>query len=231
MLNLRLWANRAFSTALSVSFLGGALFGGLVLVPLYFEIQLGQSTVYTGLLLIGQGAGAALTMPLSGRLTDRLGGGVVSVAGLLVTLAATLPLVALGAHPSFLLVETIFTMRGLGVLGAFRDHRAGPRAVCPALRRPTPQTGRRRGDPGCARPRAMRFVRRYRAACLRAPHSRSGPRRRLSGPNVRETSRYCGAPAWSDGPRRGPARPPEPPPREAAEEGCCRYNTQRLPTR
>lgn len=115
LLNLRLWANRAFSTALSVSFLGGgALFGGLVLVPLYFEIQRGQSTVHTGLLLIGQGVGAALTMPLSGRLTDRIGGGMVSVAGLLVTLAATLPLVTLGAQPSFLLVEAIFTVRGLG---------------------------------------------------------------------------------------------------------------------
>lgn len=115
LLNLRLWANRAFSTALSVSFFGGAaLFGGLVLVPLYFEIQRGQTTVQTGLLLIGQGVGAALTMPLSGRLTDRIGGGVVSVAGLLITLAATLPLAALGTRPSFLLVEAIFTVRGLG---------------------------------------------------------------------------------------------------------------------
>jgi hypothetical protein len=34
----------------------------------------------TGLLLIGQGVGAAIRIPLAGRLTDRFGGGVVSMA-------------------------------------------------------------------------------------------------------------------------------------------------------
>ena len=52
-----------FSAALAVGFFGGgAFFGVLVLMPLYFEIQRGQSTVATGLLLIGQGVGAALTI-------------------------------------------------------------------------------------------------------------------------------------------------------------------------
>lgn len=115
LLNLRLWGNRAFCAALGTGFFGGAaLFGGLVLVPLYFEVQRGQSTVHTGLLLIGQGIGAAVTMPISGRLTDRVGGGVVSIAGFLIMLAAALPMAALGAHASYVAVEALFTALGLG---------------------------------------------------------------------------------------------------------------------
>jgi MFS family permease len=57
----------------------------------------GQGTVATGLLLIGQGVGAAVTMPLAGRLTDRFGGGVVSVAGLSLSAVATLPLLTVAA--------------------------------------------------------------------------------------------------------------------------------------
>jgi MFS family permease len=115
LLNLRLWGNRAFCAALGTGFFGGAaLFGALVLVPLYFEVQRGQSTVHTGLLLIGQGIGAAVTMPISGRLTDRVGGGVVSIAGFLIMLAASLPMEALGAHASYVAVEALFTALGLG---------------------------------------------------------------------------------------------------------------------
>jgi EmrB/QacA subfamily drug resistance transporter len=116
LVQLSLWRNRAFTTSAIVAFFGGAaLFGGLVIVPLYFELLRGQGTVATGLLLIGQGVGAAVTMPLSGRLTDRFGGGLVSVAGLFVSAVATLPLLAVTAHTGLAAVVAITTARGMGI--------------------------------------------------------------------------------------------------------------------
>ena len=59
----------------------------------------------------------------------------------------------------------------------------------------------------------------------------SAPGNRLSGPTARVASRYSGARAWSDGPRRGPGQPPGQPPRGAEGEGCCRCSTRRQPMR
>jgi len=55
----------------------------------------------------------------------------------------------------------------------------------------------------------------------------SAPGNRLSGPTARAASRYSGARAWSDGPRRDPGQPPGQPPRGAEGEGCCRCSMQR----
>src|SRR4051794_39206348 len=70
LLDVRLFANRAFSAAALTTFaLGAALFGAMILMPLYFQIVRGDSVVETGLLLIPQGIGAALAMHYAGRAT------------------------------------------------------------------------------------------------------------------------------------------------------------------
>jgi len=48
--------------------------------------------------LAPQGIGAALVMPISGRLTDKLGGGIVSVFGVVVMTVATIALTWVTAH-------------------------------------------------------------------------------------------------------------------------------------
>ena len=50
-----------------------AMFGSLLLVPLYYQNVRGQSALQAGLLLAPQGFGAMITMPIAGRLTDRYG--------------------------------------------------------------------------------------------------------------------------------------------------------------
>ena len=53
MLDVRLFANRAFSAASLVTFcLGGALFGAMILMPLYFQTVRGEGPISTGWLLI-----------------------------------------------------------------------------------------------------------------------------------------------------------------------------------
>ena len=62
-------------------FLGAALFGALILLPLYYQQLRHESVIDTGLLLGPQGIGMALVMPFVGRLTDRIGGGPLVVGG------------------------------------------------------------------------------------------------------------------------------------------------------
>ena len=66
LLDLNLFANPAFRAASIVTFcLGAALFGGMILMPLYFQTIRGEDAIMTGLLLIPQGiGGGARHVPL-----------------------------------------------------------------------------------------------------------------------------------------------------------------------
>jgi Na+/melibiose symporter-like transporter len=116
LLNVRLYKNRAFTAASITTFcLGAALFGAMVLMPLYFQTVRGEDAVTTGLLLIPQGLGAAVAMALSGRATERWGGGVTATIGTAITLVATIPFVLLGANTAFVLIGAAMVIRGFGI--------------------------------------------------------------------------------------------------------------------
>ena len=74
-----------------------ALFGGMILLPLYWQGIRHESVVDTGLLTAPQGLGMALIMPLAGKLTDRMGGGPLALFGVIVTTVATIPFGLIGA--------------------------------------------------------------------------------------------------------------------------------------
>ncbi|MBS1881596.1 MAG: DHA2 family efflux MFS transporter permease subunit [Actinobacteria bacterium] len=116
LLNVRLYADRAFTAASITTFcLGAALFGAMVLMPLYFQTVRGEDAVTTGLLLIPQGLGAAVAMGLSGRATERWGAGMTAFVGAAITLVATIPFVLLGADTSFVLIAAAMIFRGFGI--------------------------------------------------------------------------------------------------------------------
>ena len=54
-----------------------AFLGAMLLLPSYFLQVRGETTLDAGLLLAPQGLGAMLTMPIAGRLTDKIGPGQV----------------------------------------------------------------------------------------------------------------------------------------------------------
>ncbi|MBV8941370.1 MAG: DHA2 family efflux MFS transporter permease subunit, partial [Solirubrobacterales bacterium] len=116
LLDLTLFRSPGFSaSAVAVFLIGAALFGSLILLPLYLQVDRGESTLGTGLLLTPQGIGAALTMPISGRLTDRIGGGPIVLFGLIVMTAATIPLTALTGHTPYTAISAILFARGIGL--------------------------------------------------------------------------------------------------------------------
>jgi EmrB/QacA subfamily drug resistance transporter len=116
LLDVRLYANRVFAGASATTFgLGAALFGAMILVPLYYQNVRGASVIDTGLLNGPQGVGALLAMPIAGRLTQRLGGGRVAIAGVLTLCLSTVPLAFVGAHTSEVLISLVLVVRGLSI--------------------------------------------------------------------------------------------------------------------
>jgi len=116
LLDVRLYLNKAFASASVTTFaLGAVLFGGMVLMPLYFQLVRGEDAVTTGLLLMPQGIGAALAMALSGRVTERLGGGLTSVLGATVMIVATLPFVLIDEATPLAFLAAAMVVRGFGI--------------------------------------------------------------------------------------------------------------------
>jgi EmrB/QacA subfamily drug resistance transporter len=116
LLNVRLFRSASFASAAATTFfLGASLFGAMIIMPLYFQLVRGEDAVTTGLLLIPQGLGAAIAMPLAGRFTDKVGGGRVALVGLGVTLLTTIPFVGLQADTSYAVLSAAMIGRGLGI--------------------------------------------------------------------------------------------------------------------
>ena len=118
LIDVRLLETRAFAAASGTTFcLAMSLFGAMFLLPLYYQSARGQSPLDAGLLLAPQGLGAAMMIPLAGRLTDRIGPGRVVLAGLTLMALGTLPLAWAGAATPYPLLAGALLLRGLG-LGA-----------------------------------------------------------------------------------------------------------------
>jgi EmrB/QacA subfamily drug resistance transporter len=116
LLDVRLYANRVFAGASFTNFgLGAALFGAMILVPLYYQEVRGQSVVATGLLTGPQGLGALVAMPVASRLTERFGGGRVALAGVSLLSLSTVPLAFVGAHTSIVAISLVLVVRGLSI--------------------------------------------------------------------------------------------------------------------
>jgi EmrB/QacA subfamily drug resistance transporter len=113
LLDLGLFANPTYAAAaLTAGFTGAAMFGAQLLFPLYFQIGRDQDVLSTGLLLMSLGLGTAVTLPWTGRLVDRLGGGVVSVYGGLAAVATTAPFAVLDLDTHPLVVQGLLVARG-----------------------------------------------------------------------------------------------------------------------
>lgn len=114
LMDLRLYRNPVYAAASgATTFTGAVLFGAGLVFALYFQILHGGSVVTTGLLLLSLGAGTALVLPLSGRLTDRYGGGIVSVWGTLLSVAALIPFAFLSAGANPILFQGLLVLLGM----------------------------------------------------------------------------------------------------------------------
>jgi EmrB/QacA subfamily drug resistance transporter len=116
LIDLHLLKNPGFSAAAaSTTLLGGALFGAMLVLPLYYQVDRGETALTAGLLMAPQGLGAAMVMPFAGRWTDRIGGGRVALVGVLLMTAATIPYAFVSSSTPYWLLGGLLVFRGIGL--------------------------------------------------------------------------------------------------------------------
>src|SRR5690348_541341 len=116
LIDVSLLRRRGFGAAAAVNLLlMVALFGSLILIPLYYQQVRHEGTVAIGLLLAPQGLGAALALPLAGRLTDKLGARGVASAGMVLAALGMLAYTQVGAGTSYLYLSAALLVVGAGI--------------------------------------------------------------------------------------------------------------------
>jgi predicted MFS family arabinose efflux permease len=118
LIDISLLRRRAFAAAAGLNLLlMGGLYGPLILIPLYYQLVRHDTSLQTGLLLAPQGIGAALAMPLAGRVADKAGARGIASAGIAVTVLGMLAYTQVGPRTSHAYLAGALLMIGLG-LGA-----------------------------------------------------------------------------------------------------------------
>jgi MFS family permease len=116
VIDLHLFRNRVFSAATAtLTVFALAVFGGMLLLPLYLQAVRGESALTSGLLLAPQGIGAMITMPIAGQLTDRIGIAKIVLPGIALIIASFVALTQIGAETSYWVLGAELFVMGLGM--------------------------------------------------------------------------------------------------------------------
>jgi EmrB/QacA subfamily drug resistance transporter len=116
LVNVRLLRVRSVAASSAALFLTGAcMYSAMFLLPLYYQELRGFSVLDAALVLIPQGVGSLLTRTVTGRLTDRIGGRAVAVAGFVLVALATVPFAFADPGTSEWWLGAVLLVRGLGL--------------------------------------------------------------------------------------------------------------------
>jgi EmrB/QacA subfamily drug resistance transporter len=116
LLDLRLFRDRNLTVSVITMFLfAAAFFGGLLLVPTYFQQIRGESTLHAGLLVAPQGLGAMVTMPIAGRLVDKIPVGRIVPVGLALIVVGMFGLTQVTATTPYPLLIAMLVVMGFGM--------------------------------------------------------------------------------------------------------------------
>ncbi len=116
LLDLRLFANRNLTVSVMTMFLfAAAFFGGLLLVPTYFQQVRGETPLQAGWLMAVQGLGAMVTMPIAGALTDKLPVGRIVPFGLVAIIGGMFALTQITATTPYSYILPVLFVMGLGM--------------------------------------------------------------------------------------------------------------------
>ncbi|WP_306208358.1 MDR family MFS transporter [Actinoplanes sp. RD1] len=118
LVDVRLLRHRPLASASVLMFLSGAaLYGAMLLLPLFYQEVRGADALGAGLMLVPQGIGTLLSRSLAGRFTDRFGPRVVSAAGFALVALSTVPFAFADTASNTWLLAAVLLLRGAG-LGA-----------------------------------------------------------------------------------------------------------------
>src|ERR1700734_330697 len=114
--DIRLLARRPVASSSAVLFFSGfALYGAMLLLPLYYQEARGATPLSAGVMLIPQGIGALLCRGIVGRLADKIGARPIAVFGFVVVAATTIPFCYADPTTNAWLLGFWLLLRGVGL--------------------------------------------------------------------------------------------------------------------
>ena len=118
LVDLRLLRHRSLASASAVLFFNAiAIYGPLLLIPIYYLEGRGETALNAGVILMPEAIGTAIGLSAAGWLTDKLGARPAAVAATALVTLATIPFVFVTDHTSGWMLAMWLLLRGLG-LGA-----------------------------------------------------------------------------------------------------------------
>ncbi len=92
-----------------------ALMGGSYILPLYLQNVKGYTAMQSGITMLPSAIAAAITMPISGAIFDRLGAKIVTIPGLLILVWGSYELSFLSMDTSRAMIMIVSFIRGIGL--------------------------------------------------------------------------------------------------------------------
>ena len=115
LLNLRLYSNAIYGwSSINIALLGFHLYAPMVIIPLYLQAARGNDPIETALILSAGGIGvmaAGFTCP---SILRRFHGGHTMIAGIMITLIGSVPLVLVDESTSYEVLCAALVLRGVG---------------------------------------------------------------------------------------------------------------------
>jgi EmrB/QacA subfamily drug resistance transporter len=116
LLELRVFGSSDFTRGIIITWISQiALFGAIVLIPIYLQQVKGYGPLDTGLILLPQALASAIFMPLGGKLFDKFGARPMAITGLSMITIALFMLSKVSMDTSILFIDCALAMMGAGM--------------------------------------------------------------------------------------------------------------------
>jgi EmrB/QacA subfamily drug resistance transporter len=115
LVSVRVFTRRAFGVSSVAMFVYlVAVYGFMVVLPVYFQVLRGESALDSGLLLIPLAVGGGLSMAVSGRLADQVAPRWIIVGGMVLVVAGAITFTRLGTEAGLPVVIGVLFVVSLG---------------------------------------------------------------------------------------------------------------------
>jgi EmrB/QacA subfamily drug resistance transporter len=116
LLELRVFGSSDFTRGIVIAWIMQiALFGAILLIPLYLQQVKHYGALETGFILLPQALASAIFMPIGGRLFDRIGARPLAITGLTVITTALFMLSQISMNTGLPYIMTALSMMGAGM--------------------------------------------------------------------------------------------------------------------
>lgn len=116
LLELRVFGSSDFRKGIVISWISQiALFGVMVIVPLFLQTVRGYGALATGLILLPQALSSGVMMPIGGRLYDKIGARPLAITGMSIITAALVMLSRISMDTTTGFIITCLVMIGAGM--------------------------------------------------------------------------------------------------------------------